>query len=156
MRADAIIAEEAGTSRNQVQRYIRLNNLIKPILNMVDSEKIAFIHTKGLDLSRFMLGTVQLGMEYGLGSDRAKPSYQKAFAIRVQKMLTRKEAAKFLGISLATLDAARNNGLISYIQYVENGCVYFSEANLQEYIARSTHRANPRNENSIIYRKRRV
>jgi len=48
----------------------------------------------------------------------------------VQKMLTRKEAAKFLGISLATLDAARNNGLISYIQYVENGCVYFSEASL--------------------------
>ena len=74
----------------------------------------------------------------------------------MQKMLTRKEAAKFLGISLATLDAARTNGLISYIQYVENGCVYFSEANLQEYIARSTHRANPRNENSITYRKRRV
>ena len=40
-----------------------------------------YIHTKGLDLSRFMLGTVQLGMEYGLGSDRAKPSSEKAFAM---------------------------------------------------------------------------
>ena len=57
----------------------------------------------------------------------------------MNKLISRKEAAKILGISLATLDAARNNGLISYVQYVENGCVYFTEAGLQEYIAKSTH-----------------
>ena len=61
----------------------------------------------------------------------------------MNKLISRKEAAKILGISLATLGAARNNGLISYIQYVENGCVYFTEAGLQEYIAKSTHRAKP-------------
>lgn len=61
----------------------------------------------------------------------------------MNKLISRKEAAKILGISLATLDAARNNGLISYIQYVENGCVYFTEAGLQEYIAKSMHRAKP-------------
>ena len=61
----------------------------------------------------------------------------------MNKLISRKEAAKILGISLATLDAARNNGLISYIQYVENGCVYFTEAGLQEYITKSTHRAKP-------------
>lgn len=61
----------------------------------------------------------------------------------MNQLISRKEAAKILGISLATLDAARNNGLISYIQYVENGCVYFTEAGLQEYIAKSTHRAKP-------------
>ena len=61
----------------------------------------------------------------------------------MNKLISRKEAAKILGISLATLDAARNNGLISYVQYVENGCVYFTEAGLQEYIAKSTHRAKP-------------
>ena len=61
----------------------------------------------------------------------------------MNKLISRKEAAKILGISLANLDAARNNGLISYIQYVENGCVYFTEAGLQEYIAKSTHRAKP-------------
>ena len=61
----------------------------------------------------------------------------------MNKLISRKESAKILGISLATLDAARNNGLISYIQYVENGCVYFTEAGLQEYIAKSTHRAKP-------------
>ena len=42
----------------------------------------------------------------------------------LEKLITRKEAAEILGISIATLDAARNNGLISYVQYVQNGCVY--------------------------------
>ena len=61
----------------------------------------------------------------------------------MEKLITRKEAAKILAISLATLDEARNCGLISYIQYVPNGCVYFTHTGLQEYIAKSTHRAKP-------------
>lgn len=32
----------------------------------------------------------------------------------MEKLISRKEAAKLLGISIATLDAARNSGLISY------------------------------------------
>lgn len=59
----------------------------------------------------------------------------------MEKLITRKEAAKLLGISIATLDEARNNGLVSYIQYVPNGCVYFTSVALQEYVAKSTHRA---------------
>ncbi|MBR4635716.1 MAG: DNA-binding protein [Clostridia bacterium] len=70
----------------------------------------------------------------------------------MEKLITRKEAANILGISLATLDAARADGLISFVQYVNNGCVYFTEAGLQEYIARSTHRAKPKEVNST-YRK---
>lgn len=70
----------------------------------------------------------------------------------MEKMITRKEAAKLLGISLATLDEARNNGLISYVQYVPNGCVYFTNASLQEYIAKCTHRARPIEKKST-YRK---
>lgn len=42
LRTDEIIAEEAGESRNQVQRYIRLTELIPELLTMVDEEKIAF------------------------------------------------------------------------------------------------------------------
>ncbi len=72
----------------------------------------------------------------------------------MEKLITRKEAAEILGISLATLDAARTEGLIAYVQYVNNGCVYFTELGLQEYIARSTHRAKPK-ENNATYRKRR-
>ena len=61
----------------------------------------------------------------------------------MEKLITRKEAAQILGISIATLDAARQNGLISYVQYVQNGCVYFTKACLQEYIAQCTHKAGP-------------
>lgn len=61
----------------------------------------------------------------------------------MEKLITRKEAAKILGISIATLDAARNNGQISYVQYVENGCVYFTDRGLQKYIAKYTHKAKP-------------
>ena len=70
----------------------------------------------------------------------------------VDKLIKRKEAAEMLGISLGTLDHARMEGLIAYVQYVENGCVYFTETALQEYVARCTHRAKPL-ENNATYRK---
>ena len=61
----------------------------------------------------------------------------------MEKLLSRREAASILGISLSSLDNARADGTIAYVQYVENGCVYFTEASLQEYVARSTIRARP-------------
>ena len=39
---DEFLAEQAGHSRNQVQRYIRLTELIPELLDMVDEKKIAF------------------------------------------------------------------------------------------------------------------
>ena len=44
-RSDQILAEQVGESRNQIQRFIRLTELIRPILDMVDGtaeRKIAF------------------------------------------------------------------------------------------------------------------
>ena len=41
-RSDQIMAEELGESRNQIQRFIRLTNLIPELLDMVDEKKIAF------------------------------------------------------------------------------------------------------------------
>lgn len=40
-----------------------------------------YIEAKGQRLSAFSLGTVQLGMTYGLGDDKEKPSEEKAFSI---------------------------------------------------------------------------
>lgn len=71
----------------------------------------------------------------------------------MEKLITRKEAAQILGISIATLDAARSNGQISYVQYVPNGCVFFTDAGLQEYIAKCTHRAKPEEKPGFTYRK---
>ncbi len=40
--AAQVVAEEAGDSKSQVKRYIRLTNLTPEILDMVDEKKIAF------------------------------------------------------------------------------------------------------------------
>ena len=40
-RADELLAQQVGSSRNQVQRYIRLTELIPQLLDMVDEKKIA-------------------------------------------------------------------------------------------------------------------
>ena len=41
-RSDQIMAEELGESRNQIQRFIRLTNLVPELLDMVDEKKISF------------------------------------------------------------------------------------------------------------------
>ena len=42
LRSDAKLAEKVGESRNQIQRYIRLTELVPEILQMVDERQIAF------------------------------------------------------------------------------------------------------------------
>ena len=42
LRSDAELAEKVGESRNQIQRYIRLTELVPEILQMVDEYRIAF------------------------------------------------------------------------------------------------------------------
>ena len=42
LRSDEKVAQEAGESRNQVQRYIRLTHLIPELLELVDQKKISF------------------------------------------------------------------------------------------------------------------
>lgn len=61
----------------------------------------------------------------------------------MEKLYTRKEAAAVLGISVSTLDNVRSSGQISYVQYVTNGSVFFTEEALAEYVAKCTHRALP-------------
>ena len=45
-RADDILAEQVGESRNQIQRYIRLTYLVKPLRDMVDG-----IHEDGFTIA---------------------------------------------------------------------------------------------------------
>ena len=42
LRADEKVAQDLGESRNQIQRFIRLTNLVPELLDMVDEKKIAF------------------------------------------------------------------------------------------------------------------
>ena len=42
LRADEKVAKDSGESRNQVQRFVRLTNLVPELLDMVDEKKISF------------------------------------------------------------------------------------------------------------------
>ena len=42
LRADEKVAQDLGESRNQIQRFIRLTNLVPELLDMVDEKEIAF------------------------------------------------------------------------------------------------------------------
>lgn len=42
LQALDIVGQEAGDSRNQVHRFIRLTNLIPELLDLVDEKKISF------------------------------------------------------------------------------------------------------------------
>lgn len=61
----------------------------------------------------------------------------------MSNLLTRKEAATRLGISLVTLDEERASGRLSYIQRAPGCKVYFRESDIETWLARCTHQALP-------------
>lgn len=81
LRTDEHIAENSGDSRNQVQRYIRLTNLIKPLLDMVDEGKIAF--TPAVELS-YLNEIEQQDLVEAIASCEATPNLSQA--CRFKKM----------------------------------------------------------------------
>ena len=58
-------------------------------------------------------------------------------------LLTRKEAAALLGISLPTLDLERTVGRLAYIQRKPGSKMWITEEAITEYLTRITHRARP-------------
>ena len=74
-RADEIIAEQVGSSRNQIQRYIRLTHLIPEILSMVDEKKIAF--NPAVELS-YLKKEEQTDLLEAMDMEQATPSLSQA------------------------------------------------------------------------------
>ncbi len=74
-RADDLVAEQAGSSRNQVQRFIRLTELIPPLLDMVDERKIAF--NPAVELS-YLKPEEQTDLLDAMDSEQATPSLSQA------------------------------------------------------------------------------
>ena len=70
-----ILAEQVGQSRNQIQRYIRLTELIPELLDMVDERKIAF--NPAYDLS-FLKKEEQTQLLDAMDSEQATPSLSQA------------------------------------------------------------------------------
>ena len=76
LRTDELIARENGESRNQVQRYIRLTELIPELLDLMDEGKIAF--SVGVELS-FLDDESQYTLLDIIERDNCTPSYSQAY-----------------------------------------------------------------------------
>lgn len=74
-RSNAIVADEAGESVKQVQRFIRLNELATPLLEMVDDKKIAF--NPAVELS-YLKPKEQELLLTTMESEQATPSVSQA------------------------------------------------------------------------------
>ena len=81
-----MIAEQHGESRNQVHRFIRLTNLAKPILSMVDEQKIAF--SPAVELS-YLTKQEQAELWDIMQSEACTPSLSQA--VRMKKLSQKAE-----------------------------------------------------------------
>ena len=120
LRSDEIIAKEFGDSRNQIQRYIRLTELIDPLINLVDEKRLPL--NAAVELS--YLGT-------------------KAQADVVQ-MIERHEAAPSIGQAAKMRKFAQENRLsydvmdsIMLEQKPEKIKVVFKEDRLRKYFPKN-------------------
>lgn len=79
LRADEELAKQTGESRNQVQRYIRLTELIDPLLDMVDAKKLPL--NAAVELS--YLGTkAQSDIVKSIEKHETVPSIEQSAKIR--------------------------------------------------------------------------
>ena len=79
LRTDELLAQNSSDSRNQIQRYIRLTNLIPDILKLVDEGKIAL--TPAVELS-YLQPSEQEMLFSVMDSDEVTPSLSQARRLR--------------------------------------------------------------------------
>ncbi len=78
-RSDELLAQQTGESRNQVQRYIRLTNLIPGILRMVDEGRIAL--TPAVEIS-YLREQEQADLLETMESEDCTPSLAQAIQLK--------------------------------------------------------------------------
>lgn len=74
-RSSELMAQQVGESKNQIFRFIRLTELIPPLLDMVDERKIAF--NPAVELS-YLKPEEQVGLLDAMDSEQATPSLSQA------------------------------------------------------------------------------
>lgn len=79
MKARDIIAEDAPDSARQIQRYLRLNHLEKPLLDMVDEGRIGL--TPAVQLS-YLKPNEQIIVADEIGASDATPNLSQAMRLR--------------------------------------------------------------------------
>lgn len=91
-----IIGQQADESKNQVRRYIRLTNLIPPILDMVDEKRIAF--TPAVELSYLLPEEQRMllsEMEYSDCTPNLSQA-QRLKALSIQGLFTKEQLSAIM------------------------------------------------------------
>lgn len=120
-RSDQIMAEELGESRNQIQRYIRLTNLIPELLEMVDQKQISF--NPAVELSYLAPEEQEIFMQ-AMDEVQASPSLSQA-----QRLKKLAQEGDF------TMDAARE--IMNEVKKGDLERVTFRNEQLSKYFPRS-------------------
>ena len=120
-RSDQIMAEELGESRNQIQRYIRLTNLIPELLEMVDQKQISF--NPAVELSYLAPEEQDVFMQ-AMDEVQASPSLSQA-----QRLKKLAQEGNFI------MDAARE--IMNEVKKGDLERVTFRNEQLRKYFPRS-------------------
>ena len=78
-RSDVELGEQVGESKDQIRRYIRLTNLIDPILNMVDNNQIAM--NAAVEIS-YLGSKEQAAVMQSIEKEETSPSIAQARKMR--------------------------------------------------------------------------
>ena len=79
LRSDDLLADSVGESRMTIQRYIRLTNLVPPLLQMVDDGRIAF--SPAVELS-YLTKEEQAELWDLIGQEDATPSLSQTIRMK--------------------------------------------------------------------------
>ena len=76
MRTNQVLAEQVSDSKTQVQRYIRLTNLIPPLMEAVDAGKLKFV--PAADYISHLTEKEQTYLQFLMERDEVSPSVDQA------------------------------------------------------------------------------
>ena len=120
-KSSELLAEQTGQSKNQIFRYVRLTELVPPLLDLVDQRKIAF--NPAYELS-FLKPQEQLELLDAMDSEQATPSLSQAQRLK-----------KFSQEGHLSLDVMR--AIMSEEKKSDLDKVTFSSEALRKYFPRS-------------------
>lgn len=107
-----LIAEQAGQSKTQVQKYIRLTELIPPLLDMVDERKIAF--NLAYELS-FLTKEEQAQLVETMDYEQATPSLSQA-----QRMKKLSQAGKLTEDAMLAIMSEEKKGDLDKVTFTSD------------------------------------
>ncbi len=133
-----LVAENVRESETQIQRYIRLTRLIKPLLNLVDEGRIAL--SPAVELSYLPEAMQKMIYDY-YAENEVTPSYSQASQMKkrsIDRILTSESLLQILNqpkpnqvetikIPIASVQRYRPNDSVKQLQdFIERACAYYS------------------------------